>query len=148
MKKISIIMFAVVSMALVTFSSCGKYEEGPGFSLRSKTARVSNTWDLEKIAFIGADGSKIEATITDPEDKQTLEINKDGSWESRDYTGAIIDKGTWKFSSKNEQLDLKSTLYSEVQSNKILRLANNELWLEYPDPDDPGDKYIFYWKTK
>ncbi len=30
MKKISVILFAVVVMALVTFSSCGKYEEGPG----------------------------------------------------------------------------------------------------------------------
>ena len=29
-------------------ASCGKYEEGPGISLRSKKARLANTWTITK----------------------------------------------------------------------------------------------------
>ena len=28
--------------------SCGKYDDGPGFSLASKKSRLAGTWELEK----------------------------------------------------------------------------------------------------
>ncbi len=44
MKKLSILFAA---FAVVFLASCGKYEDGPGLSLRSKKARLTGTWVVE-----------------------------------------------------------------------------------------------------
>jgi uncharacterized lipoprotein YehR (DUF1307 family) len=46
MKKLSILFAA---FAVVMLASCGKYEDGPGFSLRSKTSRLAGTWTLTEV---------------------------------------------------------------------------------------------------
>ena len=52
MKKLSILFAAFSVLFLV---SCGKYEDGPGFSLRSKEARLAGTWTFEKVTWDGID---------------------------------------------------------------------------------------------
>ena len=44
--------YQFISLALITllvFSSCGKYEEGPDFSLRTKKKRLTSHWKLHKL---------------------------------------------------------------------------------------------------
>ena len=50
MKKLSILFAA---FAVVLLASCGKYEDGPGFSLRSKTSRLAGSWTVTE-AFQGS----------------------------------------------------------------------------------------------
>ncbi len=45
--------FIVITVVLL--SSCGKYEEGPEFSLRSKTKRLAREWTVSKVIENGAD---------------------------------------------------------------------------------------------
>ena len=102
----------IISLAI---SSCGKYEDGPGFSLLTKTARMTNKWELKSV-----DGETI------PAGEAVLDLKKDGSF-SINEDGYIID-GSWEFS--NDKEDLSLTFFGQEIDLKIRRLTNKELWLE------------------
>ena len=44
-----------IVFGLITFSSCSKYEEGPGISLRTKKSRVVGEWQVTTFKINGAD---------------------------------------------------------------------------------------------
>jgi hypothetical protein len=140
MKKISIIMFAVVSMALVTFSSCGKYEEGPGFSLRSKKSRVVNTWVIEKYLENGVD---LTSQVLPFLGSYSVEYKKDETFEV--LTDGMREIGKWSFDSKKENLEMMYDGSTSKDLSKIIRLTNDELWLV---EDDGTDKYEIHYKSK
>jgi hypothetical protein len=140
MKKISIILFAVVSMALVTFSSCGKYEEGPGISLRSKKSRVVNTWVIEKFLENGVD---ITSQVLPFLGSYSVEYKKDETFEV--LTDGMREIGKWSFDSKKENLEMMYDGSTSKDLAKIIRLTNDELWLV---EDDGTDKYEIHYKSK
>nr|MBC8147482.1 hypothetical protein [Bacteroidota bacterium] len=42
------LIHAAIVIILLIFNSCGKYEDGPIFSLKSKTARLVGEWNVVK----------------------------------------------------------------------------------------------------
>ena len=112
----------IISLAI---TSCGKYEDGPGFSLLSKTARMTNTWELKSV-----DG-EVEAGLV------VLDLKKDGSM-SINEDGYIID-GSWEFSYDKE--DLRLSIFGDEVDLKIRRLTNKELWLENELEDNELSKF-------
>ena len=56
MKNLIVYSFAL-SVVAVSISSCGKYEEGPKFTLLSKKARITNTWKFTKSENNGIDNT-------------------------------------------------------------------------------------------
>ena len=116
MKKTKNYLFLSIAVIIsLAITSCGKYEDGPGFSLLSKTARMTNKWELKSV-----DGQTIPAGET------VLDLKKDGSM-SINEDGYIID-GSWEFSSDKE--DLRLSIFGDEVDLKIRRLTNKELWLE------------------
>ena len=116
MKKTKNYLFLSIAVIIsLAISSCGKYEDGPGFSLLTKTARMTNKWELKSV-----DGETIPAGET------VFDLKKDGSM-SINEDGYIID-GSWEFSSDKE--DLRLSIFGDVVDLKIRRLTNKELWLE------------------
>jgi len=113
----------IISLAI---TSCGKYEDGPGFSLLSKTARMTNKWELKSV-----DGETI------PAGEAVLDLKKDGSF-SINEDGYITD-GSWDFS--NDKEDLHLTIFGEGIVFKIRRLTNKELWLENELEDNELSKF-------
>ena len=116
----------IISLAI---TSCGKYEDGPGFSLLSKTARMTNKWELKSV-----DGETI------PAGEAVLDLKKDGSM-SINEDGYIID-GSWEFSSDKE--DLRLSIFGDEVDLKIRRLTNKELWLE----NELEDNELSKWKAQ
>ena len=50
MKKFkNLTYFTLAGVTSMGISSCGKYEDGPGFSLLSKKARVAGDWKVKSI---------------------------------------------------------------------------------------------------
>jgi hypothetical protein len=45
-KKSNLLSSALILGAIIFFSGCGKYEDGPSLTLRTKTARVAGDWEL------------------------------------------------------------------------------------------------------
>ena len=116
MKKTKNYLFLSIAVIIsLAITSCGKYEDGPGFSLLSKTARMTNKWELKSV-----DGETI------PAGEAVLDLKKDGSM-SINEDGYIID-GSWEFSSDKE--DLRLSIFGDEVDLKIRRLTNKELWLE------------------
>lgn len=118
-KHLQYITFFVV---LLSVASCGKYEEGPGFSLRSKKARVANEWKVD-YAYDHDDQREITADFTG----ETWEFTKDGEFFERENR-ELDDAGTWEFISDKEEIII--SFPTEVERYTILRLKENEMWLK------------------
>jgi hypothetical protein len=52
MKKIVYSLIAILIIS-ATYYSCGKYEDGPAISLRSKTARITGVWEITEVKIDG-----------------------------------------------------------------------------------------------
>ena len=127
MKKTKNYLFLSIAVIIsLAITSCGKYEDGPGFSLLSKTARMTNKWELKSV-----DGETI------PAGEAVLDLKKDGSF-SINEDGYIID-GSWEFS--NDKEDLSLTFFGQEIDLKIRRLTNKELWLENELEDNELSKF-------
>ena len=115
MKKLSILFAA---FAVVLLASCGKYDDGPGFSLRSKSSRIAGSWKVEKYTSDGVDYTSFAAN-------GTWEFTKEGSFIYTD--SPFTDTGKWELTSNDRDLTI-TFLDGSIQSFKILRLTNAELW--------------------
>jgi len=126
MKRSSLLFTAFAMLFLV---SCGKYEDGPDFTLRSKTARIAGSWALDK--FI-EDGVDLTSQVTASGYSISFDFTKDGSYSEAEYvSGQLVgtNSGAWKLSLNKENLVVTLT-NGTVTAYKILRLTNSELWLQ------------------
>lgn len=125
-----LVAVAMIGSAALTVSSCGKYEDGPGISLRTKKARLTGEWDVKEYV----DGST-GATTAD-NSTATTTIDKDGTYTYKDGSTSI--SGTWIFASDKERLSVTFTSgsFSSTSESIITRLTNKELWLKDPDTGD------------
>jgi hypothetical protein len=119
----------------IGISSCGKYEDGPNFSLRSKKARVVGDWNVKTIG----------STLLDDNYGTTvnMEFDKNGSFTQTinysygTYNYSYSYAGDWDFSSNKEHLLI--TADGNTDTLEIKRLTNNEMWLDDDYTDADGD---------
>ena len=118
----------IALVAVITLSSCQKYEEGPAFSLRTREARVANTWKVDK-AMNG------DNDVTSSFDQYVLELTKDrDATLTANYSLLGIDfdfttTGSWDFENSAEDLRLDFEDDDADETYEILRLKEKELWL-------------------
>jgi len=117
---------AILGSTILATPSCGKYEEGPGFSLRTKKARLAGDWDM--VEYIDADG-----TSTKDNDDDFITFEKDGTYKYTD--GSTSMNGTWEFTDDKEKIRVTYTSGNLSISNDatIVRLTNKELWTKDSD---------------
>lgn len=132
MKRVKL-LFVALFVATIALTSCGKYEEGPSISLRSKTSRITGEWKMVKQMYNGT-----EVALSNEEKNWIFDIQKDGKFMMKTSYGNM--DGTWEFSSDKEKLIIKQTILGQTttQESTIMRLTNKELILE--DVDEDGDK--------
>lgn len=136
-------------LVLFALSSCGKYEEGPAISFLPKKARLVNKWKLDKHFF-----NDQEQTLTEDDKKGYIEFKKDNRVEAVTYDGNIsfTEYGTWEEIDNYSQIKVKfsgtylGVPYSYETTFTILRLKNNELWIEFTDENNNRYKqyYVSY----
>ncbi|MFY0644908.1 MAG: hypothetical protein JXR19_10615 [Bacteroidia bacterium] len=115
---------------IFNFSSC-TYEDGPTFSLKSKTGRLVGEWNVLELAGTKATNNTI----------YEMEFEKDGDIELKieyDYGGYSYSntiKGEWEWGNGKEslELDFDGGFNYELE---IKRLTNKELKAEDEDGDD------------
>jgi len=135
MKTISKFFF-LFSIAGILLAGCGKYEEGPAISVKSKTARLAQKWYLEQT--IEADGD-IETPSPSQEDDY-IEFQKDGTFIFSDGTSSL--QGTWEFNSDKSKVSYTFSFEffgittTVTEDFTILRLASNEFWATDTDGDE------------
>lgn len=121
--------FVLVTLGcILLISSCKKYEDGPFISLRSKTARVINTWVIES-------ATRNNGAITAEYEAYTLFLEKDNKanlqYKIDDFGLDLIlsTRGTWALEESKENLRLNFDNDDFDRYYQILRLKENELWL-------------------
>jgi hypothetical protein len=114
------LILALVIAIMLNISSCKKYEEGPGFSLKSKIARLTGEWEVVEI-------DKIDIPA---DEKIILEFEKDGDFKFayEYYYNSYSYKGNWEWASDKESLNID--MDGDIVKWDILKLTNKELWFE------------------
>ena len=126
MKKI---VFAILASVVVIVSSCSKYADGPKFSLRTKVARLTGHWAIEKVL---VNGNDVTSTYTTGNPSFAMDILKSKRW---GVQGAYNDYGSWSLGEDKDDITLTSELPgSQPKAYRILKLENKELWWKYTDP--------------
>lgn len=122
-KNMKLMLVALLGFMLI-FGSCGKYDDGPGFSLRSKTARLTGEWEVDEI-----DGDR-------PDGDYTFTIEKDGDITIEySYMGNYyVEKGDWDWEDGKESIETEFD--GDVEEWEILRLTNDEFWFEDEDKNE------------
>jgi hypothetical protein len=130
-------ILAAAGVTAMVVAGCGKYEDGPGFSLMSKKSRMVGTWD----AISNTDsqtgvtdnfcqnGNYCVQITMDKDNKLTQKI----SYGTYSYTYT----GTWSFN--DDKTLLQWTEGGNTQSYEIKRLTNKELWLDDDITSVDGD---------
>ena len=124
---------SIASATALGISGCGKYEDGPGFSLRSKKARVAGEWDVKSIG-TQLMGSQYAINMDFARDRG-LTVTTTYSYYG--YSGGYTYAGSWDFASDKEQLML--TIDGSVTAFEIKRLTNKEMWLDDDITSVDGD---------
>lgn len=135
MKTRILSLLAVAVIAVASMTSCGKYEDGPGFSLRSKKARLTGEWKVTEFKQDGEDlSSEIEATMV---------FDKDNNYAVTAVVSGFTfsEVGTWEFDNKKEDLKLDPTVDSDGNDEPaynitISRLTNKEFWYSETETED------------
>ena len=148
MRKFAIILLVVLAIS-VAFESCGRYENGPAFSLRSARARVVGEWILTDLLV----NDKHEQTLFDKESSSVLELNDDGTYSYDMMLDAKSPNemvGQWLFGEDKTELILNQ--FDTINGNsehsyKIIRLTKAEMWLvnggeEYAGIDDLIERHF------
>ncbi len=135
-------MFKTLSLALLAVAfvlgSCSKYEEGPSLSLRTKKARITGTWKVDK--YVSENGTETESN-----DDSTIEIEKDGTYTVT--SGSTSFSGTWEFNSDKSGIITSFEFGGVTQTDEmtIIKLRNDEMWLtDDEDYDASADHYGGY----
>jgi hypothetical protein len=122
-----------ILLLLIIFTityACTKYEEGPAISLRTKTNRITGTWEINEILKNGE--------IVNPPWFINLrcEINEDGSGEYKILVSSSLYEGNpliyqtafeWRFDNDKQYI-------------KIIPTEENNKNLKGPEPDEPEDE--------
>lgn len=113
-------------LAVLLLESCGKYEDGPAISLRSRTNRVTGLWSMNNAEIDGQNITSFYSTF----DVNVREDNSYSQTTALLLGGSETLNGTWRFVENDEVLrvdyDNSFTLFFN-----ILRLSNSEFWVEF-----------------
>lgn len=121
--------FALVIVAAFLFG-CGKYEEGPFFSLRTKKMRLTGEWEMNEIVIEGENR-------TDDFELFDQEFFEDNTFDQSIRTSILETEtyeGEWEFKKNNEEIELNYDDGERIDY-EITRLTNAELWVEFSGDD-------------
>lgn len=130
------ILFFILPLLVFAADSCKKYEDGPWISLRTKTERLSNTWQVSTAYQNGVDKT---SDFNVAYAGYLLTIKKDNSYTlvyNPFNLGTVTDNGTWSFNSDKSHVILVNS-NGDRADYTILRLKEKELWVKFTD--DNGD---------
>ena len=132
--KNTLFLAAAVIIAL-NFQSCGKYEDGPNFSLRTKKNRIAGDWEVVRIGNQNQlQGYSVEMSFDKDGD---FDMKTEVTYSYGPYGGTTYNysqSGEWEFSRDKEEIEI--TLENQIIEFEILRLTKDELWMEDQDNNE------------
>lgn len=120
-------LFITVLLFSIVFSSCTKLEDGPFFSIYSKTKRIKRSWKIEYVL----DLKNNEYHYKDY-DGWYLTFDIDSKYSKKIVYGgkAETENGVWKFEGDILFMIYYPNNYTIEKQYKLLRLTKKELWIK------------------
>ena len=117
----------VLMTVIFIMPSCGKYEDGPAFSILPKKNRIANIWKIDKVFVNDVDRTSLYVDLTNT---YKLELTSDEKLTATYTTtlGSVTENGTWALENSSENLVF--TVSGNKSTYKILKLKSSEMWLE------------------
>jgi len=131
LKTVVIIMMA--GLFVFGTQSCKKYPEGPSFSFKSRTERVSNTWSVENYKVNGTDYTSLVSNYTET-------YTKGGTY-SYEW-GIISGSGTWKFQNNDKEIKITGLNNQSDVTLVILKLEEKTFWYYIMDGSDKKEFHL------
>jgi hypothetical protein len=135
---------------ILVFSSCSTYEEGPMLSLKSKANRVEGVYIIDEVYKNG----KLDEDLTEEQESYEYEFDANGTGtitSSGDWGGATISVSgdlEWEFNDDKTVISYRyenpiTEEWEEWKDYTILKLEDEEMWVEYYDDNDNLIEYRF-----
>ena len=124
-KTIKLISVLFASM-LIFGTSCNTYEDGPKLSLRSKKARMANTWKV-------IEATDADDNVTAAYAGWTWKMTKEGDFTTGGSTASTtpaVQEGDWEFNADKDKLIITYEGVTLPVKWIITRLKNDELWIK------------------
>lgn len=129
----SLLLILFIGLLAVGTQSCNKYEDGPFFSVRSRTERVANTWKIDNYKVNGNDYTSLMGGYTET-------YSKDGNFS---YAwGSLSGTGTWAFQNNDMEIKLVGINNTSSMTLFILKLEEKEFWYYYMDGNDKKEFHL------
>ncbi len=122
----------LVALIFIGISSCGKYPDGPKFSLISKEKRLIKNWKMNKVEYYNGQNSTYSEGQVYP---FYLNIEKSGVLKYKRLVDNNIQEfsssWTWHLGTWGITLDLTNNILGNngVRNYQIKRLTKTELWI-------------------
>ena len=124
--------FAILLCTATLVSSCGKYEEGPSFTILTKKMRLTGDWTATAMT-VNEQVQDLNGITT------TASINNDGTYAyviqytlgTLSYTDT--ENGTWEFNSDKSGVLFMEDDQSTAVDRTIVKLTNKEMKLRTVD---------------
>lgn len=110
----------IVAGLLLSILSCGKYDEGPFFSMRTKKARLDGHWNIVLVY-----NNNVDVTRFYPDDYGYV-FDKNGSF--RHIENGNDHLGTWEFNSDKSEILITFENSSKSDAFTVLKLTNKHMW--------------------
>jgi len=132
-KATGFIFILLIVLIFLALQSCNKYEDGPFFSVRTRTERVANTWKVDNYKINGTDYTSLMGGYTET-------YSKDGNFS---YTwGSVSGTGNWTFQNNDEEIKLNGINNTSSKILFILKLEEKEFWYYYMDGNDRNEFHM------
>ncbi len=131
--KKAILKFIPITFIALIFAGCQKYEDGPMFSIRTRTERVANTWEIDNYKINDTDWTSLVGGYSET-------FSKDGNYS---YTWGILNgTGTWKFANSQSDIQLTGSSNQEDRTLVILKLEEEQFWYYYMQGSDKHEFHL------
>lgn len=120
-------LFITVLIFSIVLSSCNKLEDGPFFSIYSKTKRIKRSWKIESVLNL----QNNEYHYKDY-DGWTLTFEGASKYSKRILYGgkSETENGVWKFEGDVLYMIYYPNNYTIEKQYNLLRLTQKELWIK------------------
>lgn len=123
------VLVAGLGVAAITLQGCGKYEDGPGISLRSKDGRLTGEWKLTTV--FGLVDETESFYEFDADGKFSYSSSYFDDFSEKDTTVAYT--GVWEWDSGKESITISGGDDGPVEY-VVKKLKNEEMTLSVTDP--------------
>ena len=125
MKLTAIIIIS--GLMLFGIQSCKKYEDGPMFSLSSRTQRVANKWKVDNYKVNGTDYTSLVSDYTET-------YTKAGAYSYQ--WGILSGTGTWAFQNNDAEILITGIDNQSTVTLVIQKLEEKQFWYYIMDGSD------------